>query len=274
MMLLSCLNCCHNPLQSDSLGTSVGYCTQHRLLLLVPSQLTCGRQFRKDLPAALAARERDLHERRFSPSRVVRLSEEKKPVNGGYTSTSSADLSALGEDPVTVAALEYGTLESKIMSLSQLRFLPGVRPELALLSLGRAFVNRCVHNKGKWTSGLHLVWWTRRRLLESPEVRYDDLRVESPVPLSRQVELARWSMLMMRLMLISDVASYAEKGDRMGRLASLAEQAAEETGALSPHKLLRWIERKGDRLIDNVLPRRRYEELAAQLHKEEGDPAS
>jgi len=84
-------------------------------------------------------------------------------------------------------------------------------------------------------------------------------------------------MLMMRLMLISDVASYAERGDRMGRLASLAslaEQAADETRALSPHKLLRWIERKGERLIDNVLPQRRYEELAAQLHKEEGDPAS
>jgi hypothetical protein len=273
MMLLSCVNCCHNPLQSDSLGPSVGYCTQHRRLLLVPSQLTCGRQFRKDLPAADAARERDLHERRFSPATIVRVAERKTPVNGGYTSVAHADLTALGEDPVTVAALEYGALESKILSLSQLRFLPGVRPELAMLSLGRVYVNRCVGNKGKWTSGLHLLWWTRRRLLEAPEIKVDDLRAESPLGPSRRVELARWSIVMMRLMLISDVASYAEKGDRVLKLASLAERAAEETGALSPNKLLRWIERQGEPIIDNVLPQRRYEELAAQLHKEEGDPA-
>ncbi|MGH7298658.1 MAG: hypothetical protein ACRELB_27200, partial [Polyangiaceae bacterium] len=118
MMLLSCVNCCHNPLQSDCLGTSVGYCTQHRRLLLVPSQLTCGRQFRKDLPAAEASRERDTHEKRFSGAAVVRLADANKPVNGGYTSSSSADLDALGEDPVTVAAREYGSLETKILSLS------------------------------------------------------------------------------------------------------------------------------------------------------------
>ncbi|MGH7295599.1 MAG: hypothetical protein ACRELB_11725, partial [Polyangiaceae bacterium] len=77
-----------------------------------------------------------------------------------------------------------------------------------------------------------------------------------------------------RLMLISDVASYAEKSDRMSKLAPLAEQAAEEAGALSPQRLLRWIKRDGEPLFDDVLPKRRYEELAARLHREDGDPAS
>jgi hypothetical protein len=181
MIVLSCLNCCHNPLQSDTLGTSVGYCSQHRRLLLAPSQLTCGRLFRKDLPAADAVRERDLHKKGFSEAAVVRLS-ENRPANGGYTSTATKDFANLASDPVAVAALDYGKLETKIASLYQLRFLPGVRPELAMMSLGRAYVNWCVENKGRWTSGVHLVWWTRLRLLEDPKIEIRDLRVEAPVP--------------------------------------------------------------------------------------------
>jgi hypothetical protein len=272
MILISCVNCCHNPLQSDALGTSMGYCTQHRRLLLAPSQLTCGRHFRKDLPAADAVRERDIHKRRFTEAAVIRIS-ENKVANGGYTSTAGKDFANLGDDPVAVAALEYGKLESKIASLYQLRFLPGIRPELAMMSLGRAYVNRCVENKGRWTSGIHLVWWTRLRLLEDPKVDIGDLRVETPVSLSRQVELAKWSVIMMRLILISDVASYAAKTERISKLSSLAERAAEETGDLSPRRLLSWLDRRGGSLFDGVLPQREYEHVAAELHEEADDPA-
>jgi hypothetical protein len=271
MILLSCVNCCHNPLQSDALGTSVGYCTQHRRLLLTPSHLTCGRHFRKDLPAAQAAQERDAHAKRFTPSAIVQLTKKKELANGGSTSVSSADFDDLSADPVAVAAREYGKLESKIGSIAQLRFLPGIRPELAMMSLGRVYVNRCVQNKGPWTSGLHLIWWTRRRLREVPDVKVEDLRVETPVPLSRQVELARWSIMMMRLILISDVASYASKQERIARLASLAEHAAADTGELSPGRLERWIKRKGEDLFDAALPQGKYEEIAATLHKEPDD---
>jgi hypothetical protein len=36
-----------------------------------------------------------------------------------------------------------------------------------MLSLGRAYTNRCVERGGSWTSGIHLLWWTRRRLVEA-----------------------------------------------------------------------------------------------------------
>jgi hypothetical protein len=133
------------------------------ILYIGGAELACGRHFRKDLPAADAARERDGHVKRFSPSAVMKLSEPAAPANGGYTSASSDDRDRLASDPVGVFALEYGSLESKLASLAQLRFLPGVRPELALMSIGRAYVNRCVENDGRWTSELHLLWWTRRR---------------------------------------------------------------------------------------------------------------
>jgi hypothetical protein len=272
MILLSCVNCCHNPLQSDTLGTSVGYCTQHRRVLLAASQLTCGRHFRKDLPATYAASERDLHGKRFSLSVIVLLSEHTV-ANGGYTSHGRKDFTSLAGDAVAMAALDYGKLETTINSIYQFRFLPGVRPELAMMSLGRAFVNRCVGNNGKWTSGLHLMWWTRQRLPEEPRVEIGDLRTETPLPLTRQVELAKWSLIMMRLMLISDVASYAPKSERISKLGSLAEQAAEDTGELSPKRLLGWIDRRGKSLFDRALPQRDYDNLAASLHKEPDQPS-
>jgi hypothetical protein len=201
----------------------------------------------------------------------VQLTKKRELANGGATSASPADLDDLSTDPVALAAREYGKFESKIASIAQLRFLPGIRPELAMMSLGRAYVNRCVQNNGPWTSGIHLIWWTRRRLREVPDVKVEDLRVETPVPLSRQVELARWSIMMMRLILISDVASYASKHERVARLASFAEQAAASTGELSPGRLEKWIRRTGEDLFDAALPQRKYEEIAADLHKEPDD---
>jgi len=140
MMLLSCVNCCHNPLQTESLGTSVGYCTDHRKVLLAPSQLTCGRHLRKDLVGARATALRTIHERCFSPTMVARLTKAGVPANGAYTSTASADLQRLASDEVGGAVLDFGRLESKIASLAQLKFLSGVRPEIAMLSLARAYV--------------------------------------------------------------------------------------------------------------------------------------
>ena len=270
MILLSCLNCCHNPLQTDSLGPAVGYCTEHRTVLLSPSQLTCGRQFRKDLGAESAAKQRTLHERRFSPEMIAKLNESTRPVNGGHTSASKADLHELASDHVAEAVLDYGRLESKIASLAQLRYLSGVRPEMAMLSLGRVYVRRCLDRGGRWTSGMHLFWWTRRRVLENPEIELADLRVESTAPLSRQVALAQWSIIMMRLLFISDVGFYAGSSDRkMGRLARFAELAAEQTGELSPKRLLGWLKRDGTRLLNQALSEERYEKLSATLRNDE-----
>lgn len=272
MILLSCVNCCHNPLQTDSLGTAVGYCTQHRKVLLTPTQLTCGRHFRKDLPAVDAVKEQQIHARTFPSDAIVRLT-AKGTVNGGYTSTAQADVNQLAADPVGDVVLDYGSLPSKIASLAQLHVLQGVRPELAMLSLGRVYVNRCVGRGGAWTSGVHLLWWTRRRLGVEPQVGLGDLRVEAPIGLTRQIDLAKWTLVMMRLIFISDVASYAPKSDRVSRLVSLAERAAEETGALSPHNLLRWIDRTGDGLVAKALPESRYDAIRADLRRRaEADP--
>lgn len=265
MILLSCVNCCHNPLQTDSLGTSVGYCTEHRRVLLAPGALTCGRHLRKDLTAQSAIPLRKKHGARFTPADVVRLSEPGVPVNGGYTSQSKVDVHSLETDGVADAVLDYGKLDSKIGSLAQLRSIKGARAEAAMLSLSRAYVNRCMSRGGKWTSGVHLLWWTRRRLLDRPAVAVDDIRAESPLPLARQVELAEWSLIMLRAIFISDVGFYAGKADPIGRLADFAERAAEGTNQLSPGRLLGWLKRDGMKLLDKALPERRYESLAAQL---------
>jgi hypothetical protein len=129
-------------------------------------------------------------------------------------------------------------------------------------------------NDGRWTSGLHLLWWTCWRLLDDPDVKVEDLRVESPAPLARQVDLAKWSIIMMRLMLISDVAWYAGKRERIATLSSLAERAAEKTAALSPSKLLAWIRREGTRIFDRALPEARYRQLAGELRELSDDGSS
>jgi hypothetical protein len=201
---------------------------------------------------------------------VVNLSGKKhEPVNGGYTSVASGDLARLADDTVSDVVFGYGKLDSKIATMAQLRVLDGARPELALLSLGRAYASWCVGNGGKWTSGLHMLWWTRKRLTATPDVKATELRLASPLPPIRQLELAQWSLVMMRLVFISDVASYArESSDRVGKLAGLAEKAAEETGQLRPARLLRWIERNAAPAFDAVLPHRRYEKLAEEVRAE------
>jgi hypothetical protein len=266
MILVSCVNCCHNPLQSDAVGTQYGYCTQHRRLLLVPEQLTCGRHLRKDLPMTTAAVEAQRHERQFTPAAVVRLSEKpQRPVNGGYTSVDAADFARLADDKVCDIVFDHGKVDSKIATMAQLRVLDGGRAELAMLSLARAYVRWCVSHEGKWTSGLHLLWWTRKKLTSIPDVRGTDLRTASPLPPARQIELAQWALVMMRLIFVSDIAAYAGKGDRFGKLASLAEEAAEETEQLSATRLLRWVERRAAPAFDAALSGKRYEQLADEL---------
>ena len=58
---LSCVNCCHNPLQLGPVGTAFGYCTRHRAILNQPQLTTCGRLLRKDLLAESARRQSAIH---------------------------------------------------------------------------------------------------------------------------------------------------------------------------------------------------------------------
>jgi len=268
MILSSCANCCFNPLQYGAVGTPVGYCTEHRLILNTSSELTCGRHLRKDLMLSSAERENQQHAQCFSADRVALL-RTGESANGGYVRTRVADLDGLRSDPVASAVTEYGLLGTKIESLAQLRVIPGARAEIAMLSLGRSYVRRCVQRGGAWTSGIHLAWWTGRRLAEEPVLSVDDIRTEAPLPLNRRIDLAKWSIVVLRLVFVSDVALHARQaGHRFGRLANLAEEAAEETSALSARRLLAWASRKGRARFDAVLPESGYIRISQHIREQ------
>ena len=269
MILLSCTNCAYNALQHDTVGTTVGYCTEHRRVLNTPGELTCGRQFRKDLPLASATRQQELHEVRFTPSTISSLM-TRRPVNGAHTSSKNADLAPLAADPVGAAVTQYGRLDTKMESLAQLAVLPGARSHIALASLGRTYVRRCMARNGKWTSGLHIFWWVRKRIEEEPDVRVEDLRVTSAVPLGRQVDLARWSIVMLKLTFLADVGEHArDTSDRVRVTRDLLERAAEATGELSFRQLMRWVRGEGRRILDAALPEDEYERRSRELHKDD-----
>jgi hypothetical protein len=177
------------------------------------------------------------------------------------------------DDPVGEIVTAYGLLGSKVESLARLQSIPGYRAEAAKLSLGRAYVQRCnEHNPGTWTSGIHLLMWTRRRLKDDPQIDSNEIRVELPISLKRQIEIAKWSLLMLRLMFISDVGYHARDaagdGSDVKKLKSLAEDAAIQTEKVNYNTLMRWIKKEALPRFDKALPYDSYRELSLDLHKE------
>jgi hypothetical protein len=276
MSLKSCQNCAFNPLQYGRLGIAVGDSVEHQRLLQDAEHTTCGRLLRKDLQLASAEAEAAHHSARFPLDEVVRLRR-----SGGHEPAGAHAATAVPEpparprkgaalpDPVLSTVTEYGELGSKIESLAALRRVPGPRAALARYALGRAYVRRCRLNRGAWTAGLHQLWWALEELDAHPEVQLTDLRSAEPaVALTRQVELAAWSLVMLRLTFVADVATNAAGADpEVAPLAGLPEQAAAAAGT-DLSKLLRWTAREGRRLADAALPRARYQQLARRLHVE------
>jgi hypothetical protein len=265
----SCSNCWFNGLQHGSVGLSAGYCVEHRVVLRQSDETTCGRHVRKDLLLSSALAQHRHHEARFPRKDVVQLIETALPVEDGVHTESETDF--VRQDQIGDAVADYGELGSKVESLAILSSICTLRGDLALFSLGRSYTHRCVDRGGRWTSGIHMLMWARRRLLDFPKPRVEtaDLRYQTAVQLHRQVELAQWGVVMLRLLFVSDVGQHANvQGDDVGALADLAEKAAEETGDLSLHLLLAWVRNRGVPLIDAALPRHRYGELARALHRE------
>jgi hypothetical protein len=280
--LHSCANCWHNALQYDSVGLRLGYCTRHQVVLRQADHSTCGQQRRKDLLYASAARASAHQCEAFPAYEVVRV--DGQQLNGTAGAYVSKDRS-LFTDQVAATVAEY-RLQPRIATFAQLRRTTGGRAELALVSLGRAYVDNCMAFDGKWTSGVNIMWWVKERCVREPEpnLRYDqDIRYELPVSPERQLELAKWSLLMLRLIFLSDMGRHAtnssqqsdgtqvirETSQAVQQLESLADDAADAAGTeLTP--LQGWIQDIGLKRIDAALPKENYEAIQQELHKDPG----
>lgn len=263
MLLLSCANCCFNGLQADGFGARVGYCVEHRAVLHTAESLTCGRLFRRDLLLPEANAENQHHQRTFSRDRIVQLRTKIDARSSGHVDD---DVSLLVTSASGKEVTDYGRLGTKIESLSRLSMIPGARAELARLSLSRTYVRRCVQRDGRWTSAIHQLSWTIDRLLEPPDIGFDDLRDDVPVPQTRQRELAQWSIVMLRLTFLSDVGYLAPDSDEVAALRDLPEKAASDVDEIDFAALMKWVLQKGWTAARNVFPHARYEALARELH--------
>lgn len=267
-ILASCANCWFNGLQYGSIGLSVGYCTEHKLVLRRSEDLTCRRHMRKDFLLHSARVFQLHHQRAFSEDKVVVMATGNAPGNGEFTEESPA---FIRNDSVGDIVADYGEYDTKIESLAQLRTLRTFRSEFAMLSLGRAYTDRCIKRGGSWASGIHLLWWIKRRMLdlEVYEPTPSDFRYSAAGSLQRQVDLAEWSLLMLRLTFISDLGVHSQgAADSVESLQEVAEQAALETEIPNKRKLLSWIKRKGNSFLEDAMPESRYRAITAKLLKE------
>lgn len=272
MMLQSCQNCWFNGLQYGALGLPVGYCSRHQKILNAADATTCGLHMRKDLPLSRALQVSQVHAARYSDSVIVKIYGDEEAIH--EVSSNKKDINSLRSDSVGEIVSDYGMLDSKIESLAQLKTLSGARAEVAMMSLARGYVNNCASRNGKWTSGLHLYWWTKKRLTEIPEISVKDLRTTGGIQLSRQVDLTAWSVIMLRLTLIDDVIEYAAAQNYpIGQVRGLLQKSAEAVQTFNLGRLTRWMRIEALPILDKMLPYEMYVELSRQLHKESGDEA-
>jgi hypothetical protein len=208
-----------------------------------------------------------VHARVFDGDRIVRL--RGKQEVGSDTSESEKDIAFLRKDRVGEVVLEYDALGSKIESLVQLKMLETARSDLAMTSLGRAYVGNCIRQGGRWTSGIHLYWWTKKRLALIPDLQVGDIRHDASINLSRYVELAAWSIMMLRFSFLDDIIQYARRdNDDIGLVGDVLNEAATNVPNLSTVKLSAWIKRDLIPALEARLNYQRYSTIARELHKE------
>lgn len=267
MKLHSCQNCWFNGLQYGALGLSIGYCVRHKKILNAPDGTTCGLHLRKDLTLARALEVSEVQKKEFPIEFVCRINDGQHHESD--VSDNQKDMELLKKDSVADSVSDYGELGSTIESLAQLNAMPGARAELAMLSLGRGYTNNCFQRDGKWTSGVHLYWWSRRRLTDIPDIKIEDLRSVGAIQLSRQILLTSWSLIMLRLTFIEDIVDYArQQDDPLGKVQSLTEQAALSLNNFSLRSLAKWLKTEAIPQLDARLSKSRYVELANELHSE------
>lgn len=262
MIVQSCENCWFNGLQYGSLGLSVGYCTLHNKILSSSYSITCASHQRKDLTLKRVQQVSEQHSRFYSSPNIIRLSDMQPAAR--EISESDKDLDYLRKDKVGELVADYGALNTTIESLARLKDVSGARAELARLSLSRCYVQNCINRNGKWTSGLHLYWWTKSKLHEMPDIDIKDLRSTTDLSLDRTVILNQWSIIMLRLLFIEDIAAYAV-GDPLASAQGIIDKAAMNVPDFNVKKLLSWLKRDAVPALDKYLDRKRYAELANQL---------
>jgi hypothetical protein len=258
---LSCVNCCHNPLQLASIGTAFGHCTRHKVTLLRPHATTCGQLLRKDLLAESAQQEHAIHRKVYKEDRVSLVT---NPASDASTLTERPN----GHGPTDAVIEEvqsYGSVDRKIATMAALHRIPGPRAEVAMLSLSRAYVSNCYRRDRKWKSGVHLLFWTLQRLDHEPEFAPTELREPLGFSLAQTNAVAKWTLIVFRLGLIADVAYFASKShDPVGRLQKLAVNAASIAPPTEPDKLLHWLTAK-KRAWSSPLSPKRYAELREEF---------
>ena len=267
MKLHSCQNCWFNGLQYGALGLAVGYCSRHKKILNIADGTTCGLHLRKDLTVGRAMEISEVHKKYYRGDCVTRIVDAT--CHEQDVSDSDKDKKHLRKDSIADAVMDYGELGTTIESLAQLKAISGARAELAMLSLGRAYVSNCISRNGKWTSGLHMYWWIRCRLIDIPEIKIEDLRSVGATNLSRQSDLTSWSLVMLRLTFIEDIIIYAgQQNDAFGKVRSLTEQVALAIDTFNLRTLKKWLKTEAAPQLDARLSHDRYAELAKGLHME------
>jgi hypothetical protein len=180
---LSCVNCCHNPLQLGSIGTAFGHCTRHGVALVHPHATTCGQLLRKDLLIQSADRERRLHSKVYRTDRVSLVVAPE--VDATYLTERPSE--QVPTDAIVEEVQAYGAVDKKIATMAALRRISGPRAEVAMLSLSRAYVANCFRRDRKWKSSVHLLFWTLQRLHEEPVFAPTDLREPLSFSLSQTI---------------------------------------------------------------------------------------
>ncbi len=266
-MLHSCQNCWHNGLQYDALGLQYGYCVMHRKMLIAADSTTCGQHMRKDLPLRRAQEVSKIHLCKYTKQIIVDVNTNE--ASNMAVSPDAKNIILLQNDPVGELVSDFGMLDSKIESLAQLKTLKSVRAEVAMISLARGYINTCMSLDGNWTSGLHLYWWTKKRLPEIPVIAINDLRTSTRIDPARQVILTTWSVVMLRLTLIDDIVQYAAaQDDPISGASGLLQKAAEAVQTFNLQKLSTWMKNEAIPILDKKLSAERYIELSKKLHKE------
>ncbi|NNM82637.1 MAG: hypothetical protein HKL98_08585 [Burkholderiales bacterium] len=102
--------------------------------------------------------------------------------------------------------------------------------------------------------------------LEIYEPTPSDFRYSAAGSLARQVDLAEWSLLMLRLTFISDIGVHSRgSSESVESLKEIAEQAAFDTEIPNKRKLIAWIKKKGNLYLEDAMPESRYRAITARL---------